>query len=116
MSVKKKCKDFSYNSFRVTDEDLGIWADTFTLGVKCHGRPRPNPHPGTHDKLHVVSFTHSGCSSIEGVHSNSDELHGFSATHFGGDNMDGAQYGSDRLHEVQKDIRNTITIWGEKIQ
>ena len=46
-SIKKKCQDFSYNSPRVTDEDSGIWADTFTLGVKCHGCHRQTHIPET---------------------------------------------------------------------
>ena len=91
MSVKEKCQDFSYTSPRVTDKDSGIWDDT--LGEKCHWRPHPNQHPGTHDRLHEI---------------------GFLVTQQGGDNMEEAQYGSDRLCGEQKDIRNTFRILGDR--
>ena len=68
MSVEENCQDFSYTSPRVTEKDSGIWVDTFTLGVKCHGHAYPNPHPGTHNRLHEISCAHSSGGSMEGVH------------------------------------------------
>ena len=42
-----------------------VWANTFTLGVKCLWHPHPQPKPETHDRLLDNSCAHSSDGSIE---------------------------------------------------